>query len=285
MKIGVNTYGLAKLLNEDFEGTLANLKKTGITTIEPCILFEDGFGPMKERMMAGLKQAHVDMSFWLFADTTAKIKKVKEMGLEVVGAHISLVQFVPGGIEALLPQLIQLAKECGLKYYVYCPMNGSVEEMKKIIPSVQKAVKVLGENGISLLFHNHSVEFTDNNGDCVFDLLMREVPGLLLEPDVGWVEFAGHDSVALLECYRKAVKIVHFKDFNKGATDETIRTNFAAIGEGAIPLNDILEESQKLDLFDTGYILDQDSSQGDMLEDIKKGFFNLNSWFQKDKSL
>ena len=41
MKIGVNTFGIGKLLREDFSGTLKELREAGITTIEPwCCLWE-----------------------------------------------------------------------------------------------------------------------------------------------------------------------------------------------------------------------------------------------------
>ena len=39
MKIGVNTFGIGKLLREDFSGTLKELREAGITAIEPMVLF------------------------------------------------------------------------------------------------------------------------------------------------------------------------------------------------------------------------------------------------------
>ena len=38
MKIGVNTFGIGKLLREDFSGTLKELREAGITAIEPMVL-------------------------------------------------------------------------------------------------------------------------------------------------------------------------------------------------------------------------------------------------------
>ena len=39
MTIGVNTFGIGKLLREDFSGTLMKLREAGITAIEPMVLF------------------------------------------------------------------------------------------------------------------------------------------------------------------------------------------------------------------------------------------------------
>ena len=42
MKIGTNTFGLGAAFRKDLDGALAALKESGITSIEPCILFPKG---------------------------------------------------------------------------------------------------------------------------------------------------------------------------------------------------------------------------------------------------
>ncbi len=41
MQIGINTYGLSKCLLKDFKGTLEQLKKAGISAIEPMVVFAE----------------------------------------------------------------------------------------------------------------------------------------------------------------------------------------------------------------------------------------------------
>lgn len=276
MKTGVNTYGLAPLLNRDFDGTLAQLKEIGFSTIEPCILFDEGFGMPRERILAGLKKYGLESSFWLGSEAAEKIRRVRDAGFEVTGAHISVIQFIPGYFDAILPQMKKIAQECGLTYFVYCPMITSLKEMREKLPSVQRAAAAMKEIGVTLLFHNHESEFHEENGDCVFDLLMREVPDLMMEPDVGWVKFAGADVVGVLRKYKDRVRILHFKDVKEGAGPENRETCFTAVGEGSIPLKDILAEAPSLPLYETGYIIDQDASEGDLMEDLRTGFRNLN---------
>jgi len=275
MKTGVNLFGLAELMREDFEGTLHTLKEMGFTTLEPCILFDEGFPMPKERVAAGLEQRGFTGAYFLASEAKEKIEAVRKAGLAVTGAHVFLIQFIPNGFDAILPQMLKTAEENNLQYYVYCPMIDSVDAMKEKLPSVQRAAKALAEANVDLLFHNHDMELKDENGDCVFDLLMREVPEMKLEPDVGWVMAAGVDPSALLKKYSDKVRIVHFKDMDLSRLKTDREHCFTAVGKGDLPLQEVLACAKDLPLYETGYIIDQDASEGDMIEDLQTGLRSL----------
>jgi len=276
MKTGVNLFGLAGLMRDDFEGTLQTLKDSGFTALEPCILFDEGFQMSKEAVVSGMKKRGLDGAYWLASEAKEKIDAVRRVGLEVTGAHIFLLQFIPGGFDAILPQMLETAEENDLRYYVYCPMIGQIDEMKEKLPSVQRAAAALNEANVDLLFHNHESELEDEGGDCVFDFLMREVPQMKLEPDVGWVLAAGVDPVALMKKYNEKIRIIHFKDLDVGKVKADRDHCFRAVGEGDLPLQRILEYVRRLPLYETGYIIDQDASEGDMIEDLRIGIRSLN---------
>ena len=119
----------------------------------------------------------------------------------------------------------------------------------------------------------------NDNGDTVFDYLLREIPDLKVELDVGWALYAGTDVVKLLKKYRDRIAIIHLKDINDGIVKENSKEFFTTVGEGSIPLEKILEEAQKIQLFESEYIIDQDDSKGDMLDSLRDGVNNIKKVF------
>ena len=76
--------------------------------------------------------------------------------------------------------------------------------------------------------------------------------------------------------YQDRIRIIHFKDITEDACQENREHCFTAIGEGAIPLKEIIEEAGKLPaLYETGYVIDQDRSETDILRDTKASVMNI----------
>ena len=94
---------------------------------------------------------------------------------------------------------------------------------------------------------------------------------LKLELDVGWAKFAGASVVGLMKKYRDRIELLHFKDIREDACPENRSTCFTAVGEGSIPLKDILKEAKNCPIAEHGIIIDQDDSPTDILDDIKRG--------------
>lgn len=109
MKIGVNTFGLASCLHEDFPGTFQSLRTIGYTTVEPCIIADEAYNIPKEQVIAGLKKSGFEQAFWLGSEAHEKIAGVREMGFEVIGAHISMLDLLPGYFDAAVPYLLKIA--------------------------------------------------------------------------------------------------------------------------------------------------------------------------------
>lgn len=272
MQIGINTYGLSKCLLKDFNGTLEKLKDAGITAIEPMIVFSEN-EKSKEALEAYKEAEKKQMTggAWPRWMAGEKMQNIRDAGFQIRSVHM----IGPGWKEPLLNQAISFAKEQGLKYFVLSPNETSIERAKEEFVSLQAAAKKMKENGVELLIHNHETELQDNNGSCVLDYLMETIPELRVQLDVGWIKFVRRDCIEIMKQYKDRIRIIHFKDVCEDASPETRSTCFRAIGEGSIPLADILKESKDMDLDEVGYVIDQDGSLGDMMRDVYVGVQNI----------
>ena len=185
MKIGVNTFGIGKLLREDFSGTLGELREAGITAIEPMVLFMGKEGGLAERLstytMSRIDQA---AGVWPVASAGEMFDAVRAEGFAIRSVHMA----GPGWKRNCIDRAIAFAKEQDIAYYVLSFNQSSVTEMAKEIAELKEAARRFRENGIGLLMHNHEAEWKDCGGENVFAVVREQVPELDGELDVGWVQ-------------------------------------------------------------------------------------------------
>lgn len=275
MRLGINTFGLNKLFAEDFEGTLLALKDMGITDIEPCIVIDQAIPMPSEHIRMGLKKSRQDGSMWITPVAAKRIAKIRGMGFQITGAQLMLLHMIPGGLRAALPYAKAFALENHLSYIASSPKEGSLEKAKALADTYRLVISELEPLGIDFIVHNHEMEVTPQEGSRVLDVLLDQVPQLQMELDVGWVKFAGADVIATMETYRDRISIIHFKDITADACPGNRNTCYTAIGEGSLPLTQVIGHSRKCALREIGYIIDQDSSNGDMLEELRRGIRNI----------
>ena len=75
--------------------------------------------------------------------------------------------------------------------------------------------------------------------------------------------------------YRDRLILLHLKDIKADASPETRATCFTAVGEGAVNLVSVLKAAQTSNIMEHGIIIDQDDSEGDILDDIALGVKNI----------
>ena len=265
MEIAVNTFGMGKQLGNDFSHTVGELLSHGITGMEPCILFL-GNGDLLEKTLTKGKSAINKLGgVWLPEEAEEKIRTAREAGLSIEGAHL----FDKDLTEKSILKAAEFAAQNGLSYYVLSYMDDKVANVAKYIPVLRSACRTFREYGVRLMIHNHSVDLKETEGLCVYDFLLDNVPGLEVQLDLGWVHNAGWDCVETMEKYRDRIRLLHFKDIWPGGAAGKLR--FSAVGEGSIPLAEIMKKAQELDLIAPGYIIDQDNSEGNLMEDIFTG--------------
>ena len=87
--------------------------------------------------------------------------------------------------------------------------------------------------------------------------------------------YAGMDPVAFMKKYGERIIHLHLKDFKKNHALDRSEDCFAAIGEGILPLRDVLLAKKYCSVTAQGLIIDQDASTGDYIEDLAKGYRNV----------
>ncbi len=273
MNIGVNFFGLKKNLYHDFNGTLEGLKKGGFTFVELCVIFAENLGPSEEirKQLPEETLKEFTGGLWHYKDAGEKINKVRLAGFQVESAHLMVnTDGEPESLLEQLPKVLEFGKENQIKYFVISLMK-ELKDIKGYVPVLNHMIAELGEAGIQLLYHNHEIECMQEEGTTALDYLLENCPKLMLEPDVGWMKFAGVSSVEWMKKYRDRILLLHLKDIREDACQENRQQCFTAVGEGSIPLKEIMEEARNCPLAEYGVIIDQDDSMGDMLVDLAAG--------------
>lgn len=89
----------------------------------------------------------------------------------------------------------------------------------------------LQEQGLSLYYHNHHIEFAKFDGKYMLDIIAENSPAMGMEIDVHWVQRGGLDPVRTLEKYAGRTAMVHLKDYRIGELPEA---SFGMLDSGDI---------------------------------------------------
>ena len=193
MKFGVNTFGLGPYFREDAEEVWKRLLACGISSIEPCIAISS-FQPVTEEEKEKADRGFFDGEFeW--AAAAKLIAHLRQMGFEVHSFHHQTRPLSIKDIEKIIPYM----KELGLHDCVYSCMESSVAGIRAQGDTIRQASKMLQENGLEFLIHNHDMEWVPDEGSSVMRWLLENIPELRFELDVGWVEYAGVSSVEIMK--------------------------------------------------------------------------------------
>ncbi len=187
-KIGVQLYSVRDKMEADMYATLKAIKEMGYDYVE----FAGYFGKSAQEVRAMLD----------------------ELGLEAPSVHQSYDLFLEQGQAA-----VDYIKTLGAKFAVI-PWMG-VENHKgadgfdTAVADIKKVGKLLADNGITLLYHNHDFEFETYEGKYKLDWLYETIDADLLQTEIDtcWVHYAGQEPCAYLKKYAGRAPVVHLKDF------------------------------------------------------------------------
>ncbi len=194
LPVGIQVYGLRDLLEgtpENFKSVMESVKAMGYDGVELAGLY-------------GLEPEYIH-------------DILGEVGLKPLSAHVPLVEMMEDAEKA-----VQTYKTIGCDYMVvpYLP-----EELRPLHDGYEKALsemrrigKIVRDNGMKLLYHNHDFEFvTMPDGTFGFDDIYTQVPAdlLMVEPDTCWIKVAGQDPAGYIDKYSDRCEIIHLKDFIK----------------------------------------------------------------------
>ena len=278
MNIGVNFFGTKRNLYHDFEGTVLKMKASGLNSAELCIIY-----PPKIEMTEEMKARRETVEFkeisggiWEYSCAQEKLDRLKALGMHVISAQV-MMGMTPDPAEMIenLQKIKCFAKKNGLKYIVMS-LAKNLSVSKTYVDVFNQMTEELAAEDIIFAYHNHEVECAEEEGTTAFDYLMEKCPQMKLELDVGWVQFAGMSPIEIVKKYKDRIVLLHLKDITADAGVHNRDHCFPAVGEGVIPLKEIMEEIKSCPLLsEYGILIDQDASFGDILEDLDAGVKNI----------
>lgn len=192
--ISVQLWSVKEMVKQDFEGTLTKLSEMGFQGVE----FAGDFGPYEDDAKGlkrfldsvGLKPsgAHVGMKFLKNKDSDKLLDFLKEVGVELVIVPADDRAWDDEGIESLVNDLNQLSAR-------------------------------LEKKNLRIGYHNHEKEFGSFLKQTYWDYIAQNTyEDVLLQLDVGWVNFAGKDAEYYVKRYPGRTLTTHIKIRTKGST-------------------------------------------------------------------
>lgn len=150
------------------------------------------------------------------------------------------------------------AVDCIILRIGMLPMNymGSKESTLNFAKICDEYATRLKEEGIDLYYHAHNIEFVRYDGQFMLDLMRDHTQYLGFELDVHWIWRAGLNPIEVIPNYANRIRAIHLKDYRVGEIDMAqypgegqeklyymlhMITQFAELGEGTLPLKEIIE--------------------------------------------
>jgi sugar phosphate isomerase/epimerase len=243
------------LPSETVEVGARKLKKIGLQTYTLREIFEDDpVGTLK--MIKEIGYDYVELNGRNFSERSAKdmIGMVKDAGLYCPATHYSLE-----GVRDDFAKTVRDAQDLGVDYMIV-PWIGeesrSVEGYKSIAAMFNERGRQARDEGFKLAYHNHQFEFFDLGGGVNgMDILLNETdPDMVdFELDLFWAKLELDDIPSFMRAHPGRFKLAHVKDMKgdpakwKNSVDfDAIKADLMVnVGEGDMPfesyfaLNDI----------------------------------------------
>ena len=290
MKFGVQQIMLGTVTKTETQAldTLKQIKSFGYDGIEL-----NGFMIRPSSMMvrlltkaAGMPTGNGGKYNWEFL--------VKEAGLEVISLHEDL-----GTIERDIGSVIEEAKKFHTNKIVITGMYrfdySDEKEVATLCERLNSAGEKLQKEHLSLLYHNHNVEFQKLKGKTLspeddfldltsYGMIVKETDANLVnfEMDSYWIADAGIDPLWVMKYLGERLKLYHINDRgnrkNGIAMTPIIGQDSLELGTGNMNLNALVR--QAMDVNVDGIILESHRNfiDKDPIESIRVSGNYLNQW-------
>lgn len=255
MELGVQIYGCMDLFRKDPAGFFGALRKAGYTQAEPCVAFGISGEDIRQ---SGMKPV------WLPHEVPGFAAQMKEQGLSLTSCHMFGDTAVYGA------DMMRLCEETGIRQIVLnLPGGLAGEACDRFADACGAFARKLKERGIELWLHNGYPEIREQmDGKSVYEYVLERCGGLVgAQADVGWVLYGGREPVAFLKAIAPYLRSLHYKDLKKGYETLPLDSIHTALGSGALNTEEIYRYTATLPI---PQLIDQDASDGDFLEDLRR---------------
>lgn len=247
-KIGLQLYTVRKLMQQDFEGTLARVAEVGYREVE----FAGYFG----RTPAQVQDA------------------LRGVGLTAPSTHV--------GFDTLgedWDATLHTAKLIGHDYIVcaWVPeeQRRTLDDWHRIADRFNRAGTAARAVGIQFAYHNHNFEFAKLGDRLPYDVLLEATdPSLVqLELDLFWITFAGSNPLDYFARYPGRFPMVHVKDMRpKPTPDVDAMKVMTDVGSGSIDWKRLFGQGAKAGI--RHYFVEQDQP-AEPLDSIRASYAYL----------
>ena len=237
-KVALQLYSVRDKMAEDMDKTLEAVKKAGYDYVE----FAGYFDKTAEEVKALLDKHGL---------TCVSVHQAYEVFLEEPEKNVEYLKTIG-------------AKYCAIPWMSKEKHNGS-GQFDKTASEITKVAKLLKENGIQMLYHNHDFEFEKYEGKFLNDWLLEAIPEIQPQVDTCWVHYAGYNPSEYIEKYTGRAEVIHLKDFvcknlgggpvyalidesgkeSKKQSKEETGFEFRPLGSGIQDFNAILKSAEK----------------------------------------
>ncbi|APZ48632.1 sugar phosphate isomerase [Jeotgalibaca sp. PTS2502] len=222
---------------------------------------------MKKLSEIGYKSVEISQIETSPENIEAIKKACQDFDMEVAAMSASLEPQVKDG-ESLTTHYDKIVADCkavnaDLLRIGMLPIQAmaSLDLVLEFCEKVNDVTQKLKEDGITLYYHNHHVEFRKYDGKFLLDIIREKAPLLGFELDVHWIQRGGANPLEVIRDYNGKVELIHLKDYRVGelpqeAVDALFEGDaskfmdsfknlieFAELGTGSLPLKEIIEES------------------------------------------
>ena len=221
---------------------------------------KETFKKVKEIGFSTVELSQVDMS----EENVKAIKEsLEELDMKVCATSAALKPMAPGmKMETLkddFDKIVADTKALGCKYIrigmISFDCLGSKDKIIEYTKELNEMGRRLKEEGLSLYYHNHHMEFAKYDGKYLMDIMVEESDPEYLgfELDVHWLQRAGVNPLEWIKKLEGRTKIIHIKDYRiaqtfdmSGGVAGIMRAmsdvvEFAEIGEGNLDIKAIID--------------------------------------------
>lgn len=192
LRFGIQLYAVRDVIKDDVPGTLTALGEMGYREVELAGLYGKTAGEFR----AALRAAGL-------------VSPSSHLGLPALTDHVD--------------QTIADAKVLGHQYLIFPGVDDDTHDpaqYRQLAETLNRAGAACRRAGLTVGYHNHSVEFSPYAGagsgreGCGYDTLLRLTdPKLVVfEMDLYWVRHGGGDALRCLSEHKGRFRAVHVKD-------------------------------------------------------------------------
>lgn len=126
------------------------------------------------------------------------------------------------------------------------PESKDDSEIKALVDKLNEVGGLFRKNGFTLCYHNHHFEFVKNSdGETWIDYILKNAENIHFTLDTYWVRYGGASVTEVLNKLNGRVDCIHIKDYKIERDGEEFKPRFAAIGDGNMNFDPIIDTAKK----------------------------------------